>query len=205
MPAIPISTIPICAILLSDAVRLGSLLMREPERGITQGCAIGMVLLAHNIEPNGKSDYERVRDLYPWIDGSCGECAWCGSLLSGMRMLAHNFEAHVMSGEATIDGLCSWIASIEPGPNRDPGRGVYLRFATPEAKSLIRAAARLAGVSLENYLVRTAMRAAEIDTCDGTLTGKPPRSHPQAVDLSHFIALTAEEKAVGWGEVEVAA
>lgn len=100
---------------LSEAIRLGSLLVRNPRAGVTEGCAIGMALLAHGIEPLGGVcwDYERVMLLYPWL-GMIFPCRWCDLSPCYQSVLTHPFDVHVMTGEATIEELCDWIAEIEP-------------------------------------------------------------------------------------------
>lgn len=101
---------------LSDAVRLGSLLMLEPRAGRSDRCAVGMALLANGIKPLGYfSEYGTLMLLYPWL-GMIFPCRWCYSAPTYHCVLAHPFDSHVMTGQITIDEMCGWIASIEPPP-----------------------------------------------------------------------------------------
>lgn len=60
---------------LSEAIRLGSLLVPEPRAFESTACALGMALLANGITPSGDAepDEQTVLRLYPWIaqGGTC--------------------------------------------------------------------------------------------------------------------------------------
>ncbi len=104
---------------LSDAVRLGSLMMPNPGAGETMSCAVGMALLAHGVEPGGAKDYDRLMGIYPWLRRRARHsCLWCGVALRFTGLLAHPFDRHVMTRQITIDALCEWIAAVERRRNR---------------------------------------------------------------------------------------
>jgi hypothetical protein len=90
---------------LSEAIRLGSLLLPDPQAGNTKSCAIGMALLAHGLVPVG-ADYNRIRRLYRWLEKSTHPCPWCSQTESGIWLIAHPFDAHVTPRQITLDQLC---------------------------------------------------------------------------------------------------
>jgi hypothetical protein len=105
---------------LSDAVRLGSLLVPEPRAFETTACALGMALLANGITPSGDADQDqqRVLRLYPWI-AQGDTCEWCGDWMPYETMIYHPFDQHVITGEISLERLCDWISWMEPPPAMD--------------------------------------------------------------------------------------
>lgn len=114
---------------LSEAIRLGSLMVSDPRACDIERCAITMALKAIGAMPENLDDArayrvgqwnvlaypeQTLRDAYPWIDGSF-HCRWCDLLLRAEGVICHPFDVHVMaSRRATIEELCDWIATIEP-------------------------------------------------------------------------------------------
>jgi hypothetical protein len=105
---------------LSQAIRLGSLLIEEPRLGIITHCAIGMALAAHSVKLDMSRDVcEQVcnfwEDHYPWIRTARTHCPQCDWYLDGASLIFHPFDCHVMADKTmTIEQLCDFIASIEP-------------------------------------------------------------------------------------------
>src|SRR5579863_3566814 len=105
---------------LSDAVRLGSLLIPEPRAFESAACALGMALLANGITPSGDAepDEQAFLRLYPWVaQGSV--CEWCGQWMPYEAMIYHPFDEHVMTGEISLERFCDWISWMEPPPAMD--------------------------------------------------------------------------------------
>lgn len=113
---------------LSEAIRMGSLLVPEPMRGDTRACAIGMGLLSHGKIPVGSStqweyeDYERIADIYPWLQNLSVPCPWCSThyFMSATEVIWHPFDAHVMSmldsiglSHITLEQLCDWLDTLQ--------------------------------------------------------------------------------------------
>jgi hypothetical protein len=119
---------------LSDAIRLGSLLVPRREAGNVERCAITMALKAIGALPADLDDCrsyaysegwnqwntlacpERtLREAYPWLTGDF-RCYWCPRQLSGEEVVWHPFDDHVMCGlYITIEAFCGWIDEIEAG------------------------------------------------------------------------------------------
>jgi hypothetical protein len=115
---------------LSEAIRLGSLLVPNPEEGWLGGCAITMALKAVS-RFDMATAYEILPDEWPWLKSvrplsiKC-PCPPCPVLLpvyligeGGFRdpyssLLFHAFDVHVCEGEMSIEQLADFIASIEP-------------------------------------------------------------------------------------------
>ena len=116
---------------LSEAVRIGSLLIEEPRGGDIKACAITMAGLATGFvsTPNigGLYDdrYMHVTRTWPWICGKEVLCP-CGgphypfnkNVLWGTEIIWGMFDQHVMGKvngfSMTIEGLADWIRTIEP-------------------------------------------------------------------------------------------
>jgi hypothetical protein len=122
---------------LSEAVRLGSLLLERVAAGHTTTCAVGMALLANGIEPRGLGDYDRLMAVYPWLRRRLSyRCPCCRMVLRCTGIMAHPFDRHVMKGQLTLEALCEWIAEIETtrirltGPRRRGRRSPRRRNIT---------------------------------------------------------------------------
>jgi hypothetical protein len=110
---------------LSEAIRLGSLMVAEPRAEDTSRCAIGMALLSQGIVPLGlRADYRTFADLYPWLRPIAKRCPMCCAELLGLSIVWHPFDEHVMRcfGDKrgmTIEQLADWVATFEP-PESSP-------------------------------------------------------------------------------------
>ena len=102
-------------LLLSEAIRLGSLLVPEPRPYISARCAIGMALLANGIHPAIYEDYRAILQLYPWLSRTWVSCPWCNRTPeNGVGILTHPFDHHIMIGRIIrLEQLCDWIAGFE--------------------------------------------------------------------------------------------
>jgi hypothetical protein len=114
---------------LSDAIRLGSLLIEEPQGGNIRACAITMAGMATGFVPEtnalGFDYYSYVASTWPWIINKEIPCP-CGKLhpfslatnLYGTEIIWSPFDHHVMDDvngySMTIEGLADWIRTIEP-------------------------------------------------------------------------------------------
>lgn len=116
---------------LSEAVRLGSLLVPEPQAGNVQACAITMAALATGFKmaehPLHGDWYGYIAQRWPWTITAKAACP-CGKLhlparsnsdglLHGSEVIWGPFDEHVAiasSHQMTIEQLADWIASIEP-------------------------------------------------------------------------------------------
>jgi hypothetical protein len=115
---------------LSTAIRMGSLLIENPQAGNVKACAITMANLATGFEilPNqlNNDHYSQLTQTWPWIITAHAQCP-CGSdkhILDGTELIWGPFDHHVMwpvhqSGlfggySMTIEQLADFIASIEP-------------------------------------------------------------------------------------------
>lgn len=108
---------------LSEAIRLGSLLIQEPKESDTNSCAVGMALRAIGdnrvFSQDQSSDdlhipYRAVVKTWPWLDQKSTYCPWCDCHVFSSGCIWHPFDSHVMRGEMTIEQLADWIATIEP-------------------------------------------------------------------------------------------
>jgi hypothetical protein len=124
---------PRIVLCLSEAIRIGSLLVPRPTHEI-ENCAIGMALKAIGALPLDTEDQrsyygdrfnqwhtlahpiEVLKEVYPWLREGVRHCPCCFHALDGACTVYHLFDEHVMCGEITIDTLCDWIASVEPHP-----------------------------------------------------------------------------------------
>jgi hypothetical protein len=119
---------------LSEAIRLGSLLVERPMQGVTTSCAIGMGLLANGIKPVGNhidehADYDAIQNLYPWLIKRNIKCPRCSIFVLGSGILWHPFDSHVMEDkDMTIEQLADFIASIEPSaePTQAPSEAALV-------------------------------------------------------------------------------
>ncbi len=98
--------------------------------------------------------HETLAQMYIWLD-KLFPCPWCERQLQGTEVVYHPFDEHVMSGAASMDGFCSWIASIEPpeesyGVTLDIGLGVH--FASQAEKNTVLAAAKRGSLSANAYI-----------------------------------------------------
>jgi len=120
---------------LSEAIRLGSLLIPEPQMGELSKCALGMAAIAkgHQIQGDANREYEYFLQTWPWLKDvsikcPCSPCAarlgvvdedQC--VLEDVQVVWHIFDEHVMhtlpsalSQHWTLEQLIDFIASIEP-------------------------------------------------------------------------------------------
>lgn len=114
---------------LAESIRLGSLLIANPEGGRADRCAIGMSNAAngclHKMLHYGDGAGEMINaralsDNYPWLLEVTTTCA-CGTVCTGSRNIIHRFDLHVMghNHDMTLEQLCDFIDSIDPTP-REP-------------------------------------------------------------------------------------
>ncbi|HEX4424721.1 MAG TPA: hypothetical protein VH079_04950 [Terriglobales bacterium] len=102
--------------------------------------------------------HEAMLCVYPWLETASENCPWCNQALQGTALVHHPFDEHVMTGHATMDALCSWIAVIESpsialvrrNESLDIGLGVL--FADVEEKRSVLQAAEAAGVKPGEYI-----------------------------------------------------
>lgn len=109
---------------LSQAIRLGSLLVQNPGVGVDSGCAIRMAVMATgDVEPDsiarsgylfGLPVYDALLDRWPWLNCARRLCPKCDRKLIGSEIIYHVFDIHVMARRMTIDQLADWVATIEP-------------------------------------------------------------------------------------------
>jgi hypothetical protein len=114
---------------LSEAIRMGSLLIEEPRAGDVHACAITMAGLATGfvlpVYKLGQDYYTHVNATWPWLRGKrvpcpCGQQHMVGAdmLLHGNEIVWGVFDHHVMNNvngySMTIEGLADWIRTIEP-------------------------------------------------------------------------------------------
>jgi hypothetical protein len=106
--------------------------------------------------------HQELKSIYSWLDKTF-ECPWCGEKLTGTTVVHHPFDAHVMTGQTSIDSLCSWIASIEPEPYAPPpsrqafNLGLGILFASEQEKQAVLQAAAEAGLKPGDFIT-TAVR-----------------------------------------------
>ena len=135
---------------LSEAIRLGSLILDKVEGYDTSTCAIGMGLAATGTsimaedlpEPPRKFipvpysaldhdevNYQRLAALWPWIEQVAPtQCPWCDAVLGKDRsdiearlgFIHHPFDCHVIEGDVTLEQLCDFIRTIEPADQPEP-------------------------------------------------------------------------------------
>ena len=123
----------------SEALMAGSLLLRPlgciRNDGNGNGCALGMMEMAHGIDA-GKSptfpssEFKLDYDIYPWLRSVCiHSCPVCGEsfyLYPAMGILiAHIFDYHIAEiivlpdpkkGRWTIEQLADFIEAHDPTP-----------------------------------------------------------------------------------------
>ncbi len=108
---------------LSEEIRLGSLLVQEPTAWDVRACAIGMANLSVGYVANGKYDsnaYGQILNRHRWTGDSVFPCPLgcerkeAPLSCSGMSMVHHLFDGHVMQAEMTIEQLVDWVRSVEP-------------------------------------------------------------------------------------------
>jgi hypothetical protein len=115
---------------LSEAIRLGSLLVPQPEAGNIEACAITMACLSTGYvksdRPMWEDWYSYIAETWPWTVKAAVACP-CGrshmmppgdGLLHGFEVIWGVFDHHVMDDmfgcRMTIEQLADYIATIEP-------------------------------------------------------------------------------------------
>jgi hypothetical protein len=103
---------------LSEAIRMGSLLIEEPRATDINACAVTMACNAIGVqvesEPLAKDYYNHLLENWPWLQGKTVTCPFKRYELTGTTIVWLPFDQYVMSGKMTIDQLADWIRSIEP-------------------------------------------------------------------------------------------
>ena len=108
---------------LSTAIRMGSLLIENPQAGNVQACAITMACLSMGCT-QVLDYYWYVAKTWPWVITAKAMCP-CGKMhpmsfndsttLTGSEVIWGPFDHHVMGDRTmTIEQLADFIASIEP-------------------------------------------------------------------------------------------
>lgn len=111
---------------LSIAIRMGSLLIHNPEASKWDRCAFGMASLASGGSFAGTEyDVARAisRDVYekwPWLIDFRHDCPKCGKRLYGGECVWHLFDRHIMPGGMTMEQLADFVSSIEPAEVLEP-------------------------------------------------------------------------------------
>jgi hypothetical protein len=114
---------------LSEAIRMGSLLIENPQAGNVKACAITMACLSmgHGNQQMILDYYTYILRTWPWVATAKVPCP-CGNKhdsslipnekLSGTEIIWAPFDQHVMNNTngytMTIEQLADFIASIEP-------------------------------------------------------------------------------------------
>ena len=109
---------------LSDAIRLGSLLVENPEALNLSSCALGMAIRASGISSTRFRDQELVAlwERYPWAKTTHAPCPICNADLTFGSLVFHPFDYHVMglndpkNVTMTIEQLADFVDSIDPTP-----------------------------------------------------------------------------------------
>ena len=109
---------------LAESIRLGSLLIPEPEAGDFARCAVGMAGAACGVElsnslvmtnPELISNFRKQH--FSWLTNMEQNCPVCGKPLGCFQIVWHQFDVHVMGDKCiTLEALCDWIDSIDPTP-----------------------------------------------------------------------------------------
>lgn len=115
---------------LSDAIRLGSLLVAEPQAGDIDACAVTMAVLATGGCQSDKTYYTDLNEQWPWLAQTIIDCPCenkhrmtlrSDGKLHGSAIVFIPFDEHVMGDKSmTIEQLADWIASIEPEEAESP-------------------------------------------------------------------------------------
>jgi hypothetical protein len=108
---------------LSTAIRMGSLLIENPQAGNVRACAITMACLSMGCT-QVLDYYWYVAKTWPWVITAkvvcpCGKKHWPSlhddDSLYGTEVIWGPFDHHVMGDRTmTIEQLADFIASIEP-------------------------------------------------------------------------------------------
>lgn len=128
---------------LSDAIRLGSLLVPEPQAGDINACAITMACKASGGVNNL---YIHLAEQWPWLGTTLVPCpcgvehvimynghSWTIDDLTGSAIIFAPFDAHVMGDcTMTIDQLADWIRSIEPNEPTEETKNEAVPAATTD-------------------------------------------------------------------------
>lgn len=113
---------------LSEEIRLGSLLVAEPQRNDVRSCAIGMANLSvgwHAADDKDRAAYDEIHKRHPWLLYMSSACPVCARPMVGHEAVWHPFDGHVMQWKyegykvvpipsMTIEQLADFIASLEP-------------------------------------------------------------------------------------------
>lgn len=100
---------------LSEAIRLGSLLVQEPAALDLDRCAIGMAMKAHSFVCKTSNLIPFWDRYYPWLKASRNNCPECGIPMVYAENVFHLFDIHVATFKTmTIERLADFIESIEP-------------------------------------------------------------------------------------------
>lgn len=119
---------------LSEAIRLGSLIVPEPIVGDISACAITMALKAVNRYRTGfMLPYLDLHEEWPWLLSVVAHSIDCphpvctvklpvelfgpnGWVDRSSSLVFHAFDAHVCRGTMTIEQLSDFIDRIDPTP-----------------------------------------------------------------------------------------
>jgi hypothetical protein len=130
---------------LSEAIRLGSLLITEPEAGRADRCAIGMANAATGKRVQMSGDFRQddageyanrsaFTSQWPWtqwVGIKCPICHWTCSVV-------HLFDRHVMEDRTmTLEQLCDLVDAVDPTPRDEPeaSQPVTLNEVNQEVKA----------------------------------------------------------------------
>jgi hypothetical protein len=100
-----------CAMKLSEAIRLGAMMMPQAFRTLLTddgACALGAALLAVGARPE-----EAVRSAlnrWPWASTVSADCPTCGRSRTVFRVITHLNDRH----RWTREQIAKWVAGIEP-------------------------------------------------------------------------------------------
>jgi hypothetical protein len=230
---------------LSEAIRLGSLIVSDPRAGDIDRCAITMALKANGELCEEDQDYEECEDeydyentgqleavneavlrtlrpqeavsarwmyalkshevlnsIYPWLQRSFG-CPWCGRKLTGTEVVHHPFDAHVMTGQTSIDQLCSWIASVEPSPYERPQQGetfnlgLGVHFSNADEKQAVLWAAAEAELTPSDFVAAAVRMAIRNRLSVAGFQRPAPEIGPgQNVNFAPYMRQSSREKRV---------
>ncbi len=158
---------------------------------------VACVFIAHEVGPIYWSERERLRMIYPWIEGVF-QCPWCAENPQYEEILTHPFDRHIRHGDRTFGELIDWIVAIEPVAEfhgRDATRGIYLRFERVEDLQLVRLAARCTKRDVNEFITSSAVYDAGLRVPFAKRNRKAvaglPR--PDALRSRYLLALPADD------------